>query len=54
MRGWRAPRDLAMIVLGIYLLLVGILHFVTLSVPGIDAIVAILAIVAGALILMRR
>jgi len=50
----RANRNLGMLLLGIWLILTGLLQVVSLSIPGIGVIMAVLAIVAGALIVMNR
>ena len=43
-----------MLLTGIWLILTGLLQVVSLSIPGIGVIMAVLAIVAGALIVMDR
>ena len=43
-----------MLLTGIWLILTGLLQVVSLSIPGIVVIMAVLAIVAGALIVMDR
>ena len=43
-----------MLLTGIWLILTGLLQVVSLSIPGIGVIMAVLAIVAGALIVMNR
>ena len=50
----RANRNLGMLLLGIWLILTGLLQVVSVSIPGIDVIMAVLAIVAGVLIVMDR
>jgi len=47
-------RNLGMLLLGIWLILTGLLQVVSISIPGIGIIMAVLAIVAGALIVMGR
>jgi len=47
-------RNLGMLLLGIWLILTGLLQVVSLSIPGIGIIMAVLAIVAGVLIVMGR
>jgi hypothetical protein len=48
----RVTRNVGMLVLGIYLILVGVSGFVALGVPS--AIMAVLALIAGVLILIGR
>lgn len=43
-----------MLLLGIWLIVTGLLQVVSLSIPSIGLIMAVLAIVAGALIVMGR
>jgi hypothetical protein len=50
----RANKNLGMLLLGIWLILTGLLGVVSVAIPGIGVIMAILAIVAGALIVMNR
>jgi hypothetical protein len=50
----RANKDLGMLLLGIWLILTGLLQVVSLSIPYIGIIMAVLAIVAGVLIVMNR
>jgi len=50
----RANKNLGMLLLGIWLILTGLLQVVSVAIPGIGVIMAILAIVAGALIVMNR
>jgi len=50
----RANKNLGMLLLGIWLILTGLLGVVSVANPGIGVIMAILAIVAGALIVMNR
>jgi len=47
-------RNLGMLLLGIWLILTGLLQVVSLSIPGIGIIMAVLAIVAGVLIVMGK
>jgi UPF0716 family protein affecting phage T7 exclusion len=46
-------RNLGAILLGIWLILTGLLPLVTIQVPGAEIVLAILAIAAGALLLLR-
>ncbi len=46
-------RNLGAILLGIWLILTGLLPLVTIKVPGAEIVLAILAIAAGALLLLR-
>jgi len=43
-----------MLLLGIWLILTGLLQIASISIPGIGIIMALLAIIAGILILMGR
>jgi hypothetical protein len=43
-----------MLLLGIWLILTGLLQIASISIPGIGAILALLAIAAGVLILLGR
>ncbi len=52
--GVRLPSNLGMLLLGIWLLVTGPLQVVTISIPAIGTIMALLAIAAGVLILMGR
>jgi hypothetical protein len=47
-------RNVGMLLLGIWLILTGLLQVASISIPGIGIILALLAIVAGILILMGR
>jgi hypothetical protein len=47
-------KNLGMLLLGIWLIVTGLLQVVTIQVAGIGIILAVLAIVAGVLILMGR
>ena len=47
-------RYLGMLLLGIWLIVTGLMQVVSLSIPGIGLIMAVLAIVAGALIVMGK
>ena len=47
-------KNLGMLLLGIWLIVTGLLQVVTIQIPGIGMILALLAIVAGALILVGR
>jgi hypothetical protein len=48
------PKNLGMVLLGIWLILEGLLKVVTVPIPAIGIISAVLAIAAGVLILMGR
>ncbi len=50
----RLTKSLGMLALGIYLILVGIAGLGVLSVAGLGTVTAVLAIVAGLLILVGR
>lgn len=47
-------KTLGMLLLGIWLIMTGLLQVVTIAIPGIGTILALLAIAAGALILLDR
>jgi hypothetical protein len=47
-------RNVGMLLLGIWLILTGLLQIASISIPGIGIIMALLAIIAGILILMGR
>ena len=47
-------RNVGMLLLGIWLILTGLLQIASISIPGIGIILALLAIVAGILILIGR
>lgn len=47
-------RNLGMLLLGIWLVLTGLIPLLSLSMPGIGTLMAILALAAGALILAGR
>jgi hypothetical protein len=47
-------RNMGMLLLGIWLILTGLLQIASISIPGIGIIMALLAIIAGILILMGR
>ena len=53
-RGLTFTSSLGLILLSIWLILTGLLSLLSLSIPGIGLIMAILAIAAGVLILIRR
>lgn len=50
----RIRRNLGMLLLGIWLILMGLLPLLSLNIPGNGIITALLAIAAGVLILMGR
>ena len=50
----RLTRNVGMLLLGIWLILTGLLQVASISIPGIGIILALLAIVAGILILIGR
>ncbi len=50
----RLPKNLGMILLAIWLILTGLIDLLKFSFTGLDIIMAILALAAGVLILMRR
>lgn len=53
-RRWRYRVSPGVLLLAVYLILVGILPFLNISLPGINLILAILAIAAGVLLLVWR
>ena len=50
----KLTRSLGMLLLGIWLILTGLLQIASISIPGIGILLALLAIVAGILILIGR
>ena len=50
----RLTRNVGMLLLGIWLILTGLLQVASISIAGIGVIMALLAIVAGILILIGR
>ena len=50
----RLTRNVGMLLLGIWLILTGLLQVASISIAGLGIIMALLAIVAGILILMGR
>jgi hypothetical protein len=50
----RLTRNVGMLLLGIWLILTGLLQIASISIPGIGILLALLAIVAGILILIGR
>jgi len=50
----RLTRNLGMLLLGVWLILTGLLPLIQLSFAGLGLIMALLAIAAGALILIGR
>ena len=50
----RLTQNVGMLLLGIWLILTGLLQVASISIPGIGIILALLAIVAGILILIGR
>jgi hypothetical protein len=50
----KLPKTLGMLLLGIWLIVTGLLQVVSIHVPAIGLILALLAIAAGALILVGR
>lgn len=50
----KLTKNLGMILLAIWLVVTGILQVVTITIPGINIILAILAIAAGILILLGK
>ena len=50
----KLPKNLGMLLLGIWLIVTGLLQVVSIHVPAIGPILALLAIAAGVLILLGR
>lgn len=50
----RMTKNLGMLLLAIWLIATGLLQVVTIAIPGIGMILAVLAIAAGVLILMGK
>jgi hypothetical protein len=50
----RLTRNIGMLLLAVWLILTGLIPFINLSVSGLSTIMAVLAIVAGILILIGR
>jgi hypothetical protein len=50
----RVTKNLGMLLLAIWLILTGLLQLVTISIPAIGVIMAVLALAAGVLILLGR
>ena len=50
----RLTRNVGMLLLGIWLILTGLLQIASISIAGLGTILALLAIVAGILILIGR
>jgi hypothetical protein len=48
------PKNLEMLLLGVWLIVTGLLQVVSISIPAIVTILALLAIVAGACLLLGR
>ncbi len=53
-RKMKLTKSLGMLLLGIWLILTGLMQIINLPIPGMDFIMAVLAIVAGVLILLGR
>jgi hypothetical protein len=50
----RVTKNLGMLLLAIWLILTGLLQLVSISIPAIGIIMAVLALAAGVLILLGR
>ncbi len=50
----KLPRNLGMILLAIWLIATGVLSLVSLNIPGLGVIMAILAIASGVLLLFGK
>jgi hypothetical protein len=53
-RTMRLTTNVGMLLLGIWLIVTGLLQVASISIPGIGILLALLAIVAGVLILIGR
>lgn len=53
-RKMKLTKSLGMILLGIWLILTGLMQIANLQIPGMGFLMAVLAIVAGVLILLGR
>ncbi len=54
MRDMKATKSTGMLLLAVWLIVTGLLQVVSVSIPGIGVILAVLAIAAGVLILLGR
>ena len=54
LRGTRLSRNLGMLLLGIWLILTGLLPLLSLTFPASGTVLALLAVAAGVLLLIRR
>ena len=52
--GMRVTKNLGMLLLAIWLILTGLLEVVSIAIPAIGTIMAVLAVAAGVLILLGR
>ena len=50
----RRPRNLGLLLLGIWLIVTGLLQVVTVAIPAIGTLLALLAVAAGVLILLGK
>jgi len=50
----KVTKNLGMLLLAIWLIVTGVLQVVSISIPGVGTILAVLAIAAGVLILLGR
>ncbi len=50
----RRPKNLGIFLLGIWLILTGLLPFLNVNFSGLNILMALLAIVAGLLLLLQR
>lgn len=50
----KVTKNLGMLVLGVWLVLTGLLQVTSIEIPSGDVLMAVLAIVAGALILLKK
>ncbi len=50
----KATKNLGMLLLSVWLIVTGVLQVVSISIPGVGTVLAVLAIAAGVLILLGR
>jgi len=50
----KVPKNLSMLVLGIWLVLTGLLQVTDIAIPSGDVLMAVLAIAAGVLIILKK
>ncbi len=50
----KVTRNVGMLLLGIWLVVMGLRHLVNLSFSGLDTVLAVIAMIAGVLIILGR